>query len=401
MGKIKMDNPIVELDGDEMTRVIWKWVKEILIEPYVDLKTDYYDLHIKNRDNTNEQVTIDAAIAIKKHRVGVKCSTITANEDRKKEYDLKTVGISPNGIIRKILDGTVFRKPITISTIVPYVPGWKKPITIARHAFGGIYSSTSVAIEPDTKAELVLTSKCGKEERNTILEFKEAGVLLAEYNLDSSIKHFAVSCFKYALSEKTDLLFATKDTISKIYDNRFKEIFEEVYLDEYEQLFKKCGISYTYTLIDDAVAKIMKSNGGIIWACKNYDGDVMSDMVAAGFGSLALMTSVLISPDDVYEYEAAHGTVKNHYYRYIAGEKTSTNPTAIIYAWTGALRKRGELDHNNDLIAFSDALEKAVSQTIENGIMTKDLFDMSTSIHKKWVTSEELVFEIAKNIYPE
>lgn len=393
-----MTNPIVELDGDEMTRIIWKWVKEILIEPYVELKTEYYDLHIKNRDNTKEQVTIDAAHAIKKHRVGVKCSTITANEDRKKEYDLKVVGISPNGIIRKILDGTVFRKPITISTIVPYVPGWKKPITVARHAYGDVYSSTGAIIEPNTKAELILTSESGNEERKTIFEFKEKGVLLAEYNLDSSIKDFAISCFKYALCEKTDLMFATKDTISKIYDNRFKEIFQETYLNDFEHLFKESGINYTYTLIDDAVAKIMKSSGGIIWACKNYDGDVMSDMVAAGFGSLALMTSVLISPDGAYEYEAAHGTVKNHYYRYLKGEKTSTNPIAIIYAWTGALRKRGELDDNVELITFADALEKAVVQTIENGVMTRDLFDMSTSMDKAWVTAEELVFEISKNL---
>lgn len=398
MGKIKMTNPIVELDGDEMTRIIWKWVKEILIEPYVDLKTEYYDLHIKNRDDTEEQVTIDAANAIKKYGVGVKCSTITANEDRKKEYKLQVVGISPNGIIRKILDGTVFRKPITISTIVPYVPGWKKPITVARHAYGDVYSSTGAIIEPNTKAELVLTDRSGKEERKTIFEFEEKGVLLAEYNLDSSIKDFANSCFKYALNEKTDLMFATKDTISKIYDNRFKEIFEEIYMNEFEYLFKEAGIDFTYTLIDDAVAKIMKSSGGIIWACKNYDGDVMSDMVAAGFGSLALMTSVLISPDGAYEYEAAHGTVKNHYYRYLKGEKTSTNPTAIIFAWTGALRKRGELDYNADLMAFADALEKAVVQTIESGVMTRDLFDMSTSANKTWVTSEELVYEIDKNL---
>lgn len=398
MGKIKMTNPIVELDGDEMTRIIWKWVKEILIEPYVDLKTEYYDLHIKNRDDTEEQVTIDAANAIKKYGVGVKCSTITANEDRKKEYELQVVGISPNGIIRKILDGTVFRKPITISTIVPYVPGWKKPITVARHAYGDVYSSTGAIIEPNTRAELVLTDRSGKEERKTIFEFEEKGVLLAEYNLDSSIKDFANSCFKYALNEKTDLMFATKDTISKIYDNRFKEIFEELYMNEFEYLFKEAGIDFTYTLIDDAVAKIMKSSGGIIWACKNYDGDVMSDMVAAGFGSLALMTSVLISPDGAYEYEAAHGTVKNHYYRYLKGEKTSTNPTAIIYAWTGALRKRGELDDNADLMKFADALEEAVVQTIESGLMTRDLFDMSTSTNKTWVTSEEFVFEIDKNL---
>jgi isocitrate dehydrogenase len=398
VGKIKMTNPIVELDGDEMTRIIWKWVKEILIEPYVDLKTEYYDLHIKNRDDTEEQVTIDAANAIKKYGVGVKCSTITANEDRKKEYELQVVGISPNGIIRKILDGTVFRKPITISTIVPYVPGWKKPITVARHAYGDVYSSTGAIIEPNTRAELVLTDRSGKEERKTIFEFEEKGVLLAEYNLDSSIKDFANSCFKYALNEKTDLMFATKDTISKIYDNRFKEIFEELYMNEFEYLFKEAGIDFTYTLIDDAVAKIMKSSGGIIWACKNYDGDVMSDMVAAGFGSLALMTSVLISPDGAYEYEAAHGTVKNHYYRYLKGEKTSTNPTAIIYAWTGALRKRGELDDNADLMKFADALEEAVVQTIESGLMTRDLFDMSTSTNKTWVTSEEFVFEIDKNL---
>jgi isocitrate dehydrogenase len=395
--KIEMKNVIVELDGDEMTRIIWKWVKEKLIIPYVDLKTEYYDLHMKHRDETDDKITFDAANAIKKHGVGVKCATITANEERVKEYDLKKPWKSPNGTIRKILDGIVFRKPITIDTIVPYVPGWKKPITIARHAYGDVYSATGMAVGPNTKAELVLTDSKHNVTRKTVFEFKEEGVLLAEYNIDSSIRNFAKSCFKYALEEKTDLMFAAKDTISKIYDNRFKEIFEEIYL-EFEEDFKEIGIEYTYTLIDDAIAKIMKSEGGIIWACKNYDGDVMSDMIASGFGSLALMTSVLVSPEGAYEFEAAHGTVKNHYYKYLKGEKTSTNPIAIIFAWTGALRKRGEMDKNKDLIDFSFKLEEAAIETINAGIMTKDLFHMSSLKNKRWVESEEFLDCIAKSI---
>ncbi|MBN2287584.1 MAG: NADP-dependent isocitrate dehydrogenase [Tissierellales bacterium] len=395
--KIAMKNAIVELDGDEMTRIIWKWVKEKLIMPYVDLKTDYYDLHMQHRDKTNDQVTLEAAYAIKVNGVGVKCATITANEDRVKEYNLKEAWKSPNGTIRKILDGTVFRKPITIDTIIPYVPGWKKPITIARHAYGDVYSATGMEVGANTKAELILTDSMHHTIRKTVFEFKEEGVLLAEYNVDSSIRNFAKSCFKYALDEKTDLMFATKDTISKIYDNRFKEIFEEVF-KAFEEEFIKMGINYTYTLIDDAVAKIMKSEGGIIWACKNYDGDVMSDMVASGFGSLALMTSVLVSPEGAYEFEAAHGTVKNHYYKYLKGETTSTNPMAIIFAWTGALRKRGEIDHNQELVDFSINLEESAIEIVNEGTLTKDLFQLSSLKDKRWVESEEFLDCIAKRI---
>ena len=398
MEKIKMDNPIVELDGDEMARIIWHWVKEKLIEPYVDLKTEYYDLHLKNRDNTNDQVTIDSANAIKKNGVGVKCATITANKDRKVEYDLMEILRSPNATVRKILDGTVFRKPILLNTIKPLIPTWKNPITIARHSYGDIYASISTEVEAGTKVEIVLTDKENNEIRKTLLNFEEKGIVMGEYNLDSSIKNFAETCFRYAVEEKSDLIFSTKDTVVKAYDYRFKDIFQELYNEKYKEIFQKLGLKYTYTLIDDAVSRVIKSEGGMIWACKNYDGDVMSDMVATGFGSLALMTSVLVSPDGAYEYEAAHGTVKFHYYKHLKGEKTSTNPIAIIFAWTGALRKRGEIDNNEDLIRFAGILEDATKLTINNGIMTKDLYEISIAENKKWVSSEEMIDTIARNL---
>ncbi|MEL7647236.1 MAG: NADP-dependent isocitrate dehydrogenase [Sedimentibacter sp.] len=397
MEKIKMTAPLVELDGDEMARVIWHLVKEKLLLPHIDLKTEYYDLHLKKRDETDDSITTNAAYAIKKHGVGVKCATITANEDRKIEYSLKTVSASPNGTIRKILDGTVFRKPITFCTITPLIPRWKKPITIARHSYGDVYTSTSMDVEAGTRAEIVLTSKDGREKRTTIFNFEEDGIVMGEYNLDSSIRGFARSCFMHALEEKCNLMFATKDTVVKAYDNKFKEVFEE-YWDKYKKQFENAGIDYTYTLIDDAVSRIIKSEGGIIWACKNYDGDVMSDMVATGYGSLALMTSVLVSPDGSHEYEASHGTVKQHYYRHLKGESTSTNPIAIIFAWTGALRKRGELDANQDLVKFCDSLEQACRDTIDSGAVTKDLFELSSSENKKIVTTEEIIDLIAKNI---
>src|SRR6056297_1838057 len=382
MPKINMKTPIVEMDGDEMTRIIWKWVKEKLIEPYVDLKTEYYDLHLKTRDNTDDQVTKDAANAIKKYGVGVKCATITANTDRKKEYDLKRISKSPNGIIRKIMDGTIFRKPILLDTVDPLVPTWEKPITIARHSYGDIYASVSLEVPKDTKAEIVLTDKNSNELKRTIYDFQEPGVVMGEYNLDSSIRNFAKSCFKYALEQKTDLIFSTKDTITK----------------EYESQFKEAGSTFLYTLIDDAVARVMRSEGGLIWACKNYDGDVMSDMIATVYGSLALMTSVLVSPEGAYEYEAAHGTVTRHYYRHLDGEETSTNPIATIFAWTGALRKRGEMDLNEELVKFADALEKATIKTYDSGIITKDLLKLSKAKDKKWANSEQILDEIAKNI---
>jgi len=398
MPKINMKTPIVEMDGDEMTRIIWKWVKEKLIEPYVDLKTEYYDLHLKTRDDTDDQVTKDAANAIKKYGVGVKCATITANTDRKKEYDLKRISKSPNGIIRKIMDGTIFRKPILLDTVDPLVPTWEKPITIARHSYGDIYASVSLEVPKDTKAEIVLTDKNSNELKRTIYDFQEPGVVMGEYNLDSSIRNFAKSCFKYALEQKTDLIFSTKDTITKEYDFKFKDIFNELYEKEYKEKFKEAEITFLYTLIDDAVARVMRSKGGLIWACKNYDGDVMSDMIATVYGSLALMTSVLVSPEGAYEYEAAHGTVTRHYYRHLDGEETSTNPIATIFAWTGALRKRGQMDSNEELVKFADALEKATIKTYDSGIITKDLLKLSKAKDKKWVNSEQILDEIAKNI---
>jgi isocitrate dehydrogenase len=398
MDKIKMKTPIVELNGDEMARILWGWVKDKLIEPYVDLKTEYFDLYIKNRDNTDDRVTIDAANAIKKYGVGVKCATITPNKDRQKEYNLKEMWKSPNGTIRKILNGTVFRTPITIESITPIIPGWTKPITVARHSYGDAYLSTSLEVNKGTKVEFVLTDENGKESRQSILEFHENGILMGQYNIDSSIEDFAHTCFKYALQEKCDLLFGAKDTVTKTYDYKFKDIFQELYDNEYKNLFEKHGIKYSYTLIDDAISRVIKSNGGMIWACKNYDGDLMSDMVATGFGSLALMTSVLVSPEGYYEFEAAHGTVKNHYYKHLKGENTSTNPIAIIFAWSGALRKRGEIDANENLINFANKLEEATINTINNGIMTKDLVNMSTAENSKWVSSEEMISAIANNL---
>ena len=372
MSKIKMTTPLVELDGDEMTRILWAWIKEILILPYVDLKTEYYDLGLKHRDETDDKVTIDGANASKKYGVAVKCATITPNTQRMEEYNLKEMWKSPNGTLRSILQGTVFRAPILVDGITPYIPTWTKPIVIARHAYGDIYKAVDTRAGKG-KAELVYKDTDGKDVKKEVFDFKDDGVLLGMHNTDKSIYDFARSCFNYALDRKLPLWFATKDTISKIYDGRFKAIFQEVFDNEYKERFDKAGIEYMYTLIDDVVARIVRSEGGVIWACKNYDGDVMSDMVATCFGSLAMMTSVLVSPDGKYEYEAAHGTVTRHYYKYLKGEETSTNPVATIFAWTGALRKRGELDGLNDLVAFSDKLEKATIDTIESGYMTKDL----------------------------
>ena len=373
MQKIAMKTPLVEMDGDEMTRVLWQWIKELLIEPYVDLKTEYYDLGLVNRDKTDDQVTVDAANATAKYGVAVKCATITPNAQRVEEYSLKKMWKSPNGTIRAMLDGTVFRAPILIRGIEPTVRTWKAPITIARHAYGDVYKNTEMKIPGPGKAELVYTAADGTETRALIHDFKGAGIIQGQYNLDESIESFARSCFEYALDTRQDLWFSTKDTISKIYDHNFKDIFADLFAAEYEEKFKAAGIEYFYTLIDDAVARVIRSKGGFIWACKNYDGDVMSDMIATAFGSLSMMTSVLVSPKGYYEYEAAHGTVTRHYYRYLKGEETGTNPVATIFAWTGALRKRGQLDDLPDLAAFADKLEKATIDTIESGIMTGDL----------------------------
>ena len=373
MEKIKMTTPLVEMDGDEMTRIIWKMIKDELICPFVDLKTEYYDLGLVERENTKDKVTFDSAYATQKYGVAVKCATITPNKQRVEEYNLTEMWKSPNGTIRAILDGTVFRAPIIIDSIKPAVRNWKKPITIARHAYGDVYKATEHRVEGEGKAELVFTGKDGKTFRETIYDFECGGVLQGQYNKDSSIKSFAHSCFKYAIDTKQDLWFSTKDTISKKYDQTFKFIFQEIYDECYKEKFEELGLSYFYTLIDDAVARVIRSEGGYIWACKNYDGDVMSDMVSTAFGSLAMMTSVLVSPDGKYEYEAAHGTVTRHYYRYLKGEDTSTNPMATIYAWSGALRKRGELDNLPELISFADKLEEACIDTLNDGIMTKDL----------------------------
>ena len=374
MEKIKMTTPLVEMDGDEMTRILWKMIKDELILPFVDLKTEYYDLSLTNRDATDDQVTLDAAEANKKYGVSVKCATITPNKQRVEEYNLKKMWKSPNGTIRAVLDGTVFRAPILIDSIKPAVRNWKAPITIARHAYGDVYKATELRSTERGRAELVFTNEKGEETfRETIYDFECAGVIQGQYNKDSSIRSFAHSCFKYALSTKQDLWFSTKDTISKQYDQTFKLIFEEIYEKEYKQAFEAAGIEYFYTLIDDAVARVIRSKGGFIWACKNYDGDVMSDMVSTAFGSLAMMTSVLVSPDGNYEYEAAHGTVTRHYYKYLKGEETSTNPMSTIFAWTGALRKRGELDGLSELCSFADRLEGACFKTLNDGIMTKDL----------------------------
>lgn len=396
--KIIMKTPLVEMDGDEMTRVIWKEIKEILLEPFVELKTEYYDLGLKNRDATGDQVTVDSANATLKYGVAVKCATITPNADRVKEYGLHEMWKSPNGTIRAILDGTVFRTPILVKGISPLVSNWKKPITIARHAYGDVYRDAETMVPAGAKAELVVTKADGTEERTLVHNFKTAGVLLGQHNLDDSIANFARSCFQYALDLKQDLWFSTKDTISKKYDHRFKDIFRELYESDYRKQFEEAGIEYFYTLIDDAVARVMRSEGGFIWACKNYDGDVMSDMVATAFGSLAMMTSVLVSPEGVYEYEAAHGTVQRHYYKYLKGEKTSTNSVATLFAWTGALRKRGEFDGIPALCNFADKLEAAAVQTIEEGVMTGDLATISTLPEKKTVDTEEFLLEVQKRL---
>lgn len=398
MAKIQMITPLVEMDGDEMTRILWKMIKDELILPFVDLKSEYYDLGLKHRDETDDKVTVESANATKRLGVAVKCATITPNAARVKEYDLKEMWKSPNGTIRAILDGTVFRKPILVKGIEPNVRTWKKPITIARHAYGDVYKNTEMIIDGTGKVELVYTDNNGNETRSLIHEFKGAGIAQGVHNLDSSIESFAKACFEYALNQKEDLWFATKDTISKKYDHTFKDIFEEIYIAEYKEKFEKAGITYFYTLIDDAVARVMKSEGGFIWACKNYDGDVMSDMLSSAFGSLAMMTSVLVSPDGCYEYEAAHGTVQRHYYKYLKGEPTSSNSVATIFAWSGALRKRGELDNLPDLIDFANRLEKATIDTIESGKMTGDLGAISTLENIKVLNSEEFIHEIAKHL---
>lgn len=399
MDKIKMTTPLVEMDGDEMTRILWKMIKDELILPYIDLKTEYYDLGLEHRNETDDRVTVESAEATKKYGVAVKCATITPNAARMQEYNLKEMWKSPNGTIRAILDGTVFRAPILADGITPYIPTWTKPITIARHAYGDIYKNTELCVDQGSKAELVVTDKDGNEKHDLIYDFEDsAGIIQGIHNRDNSIKGFARSCFNYALDTKQDIWFATKDTISKKYDHRFKDIFAGIFANEYKEQFKKAGIEYFYTLIDDAVARVIRSEGGFIWACKNYDGDVMSDMVATAYGSLAMMTSVLVSPDGVFEYEAAHGTVQRHYYRYLKGEKTSTNPVATIYAWTGALRKRGELDRLPELCDFADKLERAVLKTISDGIMTGDLAAISVLKNKKTVDSGTLMQAIRSQL---
>ena len=392
--KIQMKTPLVEMDGDEMTRIIWKMIKDILLTPYIDLKTEYYDLGLEHREATDDQVTFDSAYATKKYGVAVKCATITPNADRVVEYNLKQMWKSPNGTIRALLDGTVFRSPIVVKGITPFIPTWTKPITIARHAYGDVYKNTEMVVEANSKAELVVTKADGTEERALIHNFETPGILKGLHNLDKSIESFARACFNYALDLKQDLWFSTKDTISKKYDHRFKDIFAEIYEKEYKEKFEAAGIEYFYTLIDDAVARVVRSNGGYIWACKNYDGDVMSDMVATAFGSLAMMTSVLVSPDGVYEYEAAHGTVQRHYYKHLKGEKTSTNSMATLFAWTGALRKRGELDNTPELVDFANKLEQASIQTIEDGVMTGDLYALSSLENKRTVDTETFLQEI-------
>lgn len=396
MSKIQMTTPLVEMDGDEMTRILWAMIKEELLLPFIDLKTEYYDLGLACRNETNDKVTVDSANATLKYGVAVKCATITPNAARMTEYDLKEMWKSPNGTIRAILDGTVFRAPIVVKGIEPCVKNWKKPITLARHAYGDVYKNTEIRVEEGGKAELVFTSADGKETRELIHNFDGAGVLQGMHNTDKSIESFARACFGYAIDTKQDLWFATKDTISKKYDHTFKDIFQEIYDAEYKEKFEALGIEYFYTLIDDAVARVMKSEGGFIWACKNYDGDVMSDMVSSAFGSLAMMTSVLVSPSGVYEYEAAHGTVQRHYYKHLRGEETSTNSVATIFAWTGALRKRGELDGNKELMAFADKLEKATLSTIESGRMTKDLALITSLENVTVLNSEDFIKEIRK-----
>ncbi len=400
MEKIQMLTPLVEMDGDEMTRILWKMIKDELLLPFVDLKTEYYDLGLPEREKTKDKVTFDSAYATQKYGVAVKCATITPNRQRVEEYNLSEMWKSPNGTIRAILDGTVFRAPILIDSIRPSVRSWEKPITIARHAYGDIYKATEYRVPTEGKAELVFTDKDGNETfRETIYDFECPGVLQGSYNKDSSIRSFAHACFKYALDTKQDLWFSTKDTISKQYDQTFKLLFQEIYESDYKDAFEKAGIEYFYTLIDDAVARVIRSRGGFIWACKNYDGDVMSDMVSTAFGSLAMMTSVLVSPDGKYEYEAAHGTVTRHYYRYLKGESTSTNPIATIYAWSGALRKRGELDSLPALVDFADKLEAACIKTLDDGIMTKDLVGLvSEGFTATAVNSEEFIRAIRERL---
>ncbi|MEG0876332.1 MAG: NADP-dependent isocitrate dehydrogenase [Oscillospiraceae bacterium] len=397
MNKIPM-NTIVEMDGDEMTRILWQLIKDELLSPFVELNTEYYDLGLAKRDETDDQITVDAANAIKKYHVGVKCATITPNAQRVEEYKLKKMWKSPNGTIRAILDGTVFRTPILTKSVKPYVGGWVKPITIARHAYGDIYKATEFRVPGPGKAELLFTGENGESFRETIYDFECAGVLQGQYNKDSSIRSFAHACFDYALDAKEDLWFSTKDTISKQYDQTFKHIFAEIYENEYKTAFEKAGIEYFYTLIDDAVARVIRSEGGFIWACKNYDGDVMSDMVSTAFGSLAMMTSVLVSPQGDYEFEAAHGTITRHYYKHLKGEQTSSNSVATIFAWSGALRKRGELDGNEKLVDFAEKLEAACLATIESGIMTGDLAALCKRDDIKKVNSQDFIAEIRKTL---
>ena len=398
MSKIQMTTPLVEMDGDEMTRILWKMIKDDLLLPYIDLKTEYYDLGLEHRNETDDQVTIDAAMATKKYGVAVKCATITPNAARMTEYNLKEMWKSPNGTIRAILDGTVFRAPIVVKGIEPCVKNWKKPITIARHAYGDVYKNTEMKVPGPGKVQLVYTAEDGTQTKELVFDFKGPGVAQGMHNLDNSIESFARSCFNYALDTKQDLWFATKDTISKKYDHTFKDIFQEIFDADYKEKFEEAGITYFYTLIDDAVARVMKSEGGYIWACKNYDGDVMSDMVSSAFGSLAMMTSVLVSPDGYYEYEAAHGTVQRHYYKHLKGEETSTNSVATIFAWSGALRKRGELDGNKELMDFADRLEEATIRTIEEGKMTKDLALITTMENPTVLNSEGFIKAIAENL---
>ena len=397
MEKIKMTTPLVEMDGDEMTRVLWKWIKDTLILPFVDLKTEYYDLSLPERERTGDKVTMESALATKKYHVAVKCATITPNKQRVEEYNLSQMWKSPNGTIRSVLDGTVFRAPILLDSILPAVRNWEKPITVARHAFGDVYKASEYRVPGAGKAELVFTAADGTENRQTIADFEGAGVLQGQFNKDSSIVSFAHSCFQYAIATKQDLWFSTKDTISKQYDQTFKLIFEELYETTYRAEFEKLGITYFYTLIDDAVARVIRSKGGFIWALKNYDGDVMSDMISTAFGSLAMMTSVLVSPDGNFEYEAAHGTVTRHYYRYRDGEVTSTNPMATIFAWSGALKKRGELDELPELVAFGEKLEEASLTTLKQGIMTKDLVGLAQG-ETRAVNSQEFLDAIAQNL---
>ncbi len=398
MEKIQMTTPLVEMDGDEMTRILWAMIKEELLLPYVDLKTEYYDLGLEHRNETDDHVTVEAAEATKKYGVAVKCATITPNQARMKEYSLKKMYKSPNGTIRAILDGTVFRAPIVVNGIEPCVRNWKKPITLARHAYGDIYKNTEFYIDKPGRVELVYTSETGEEKRALVQEFQAPGVAMGMHNMDASIESFARSCFNYALDTRQDVWFGAKDTISKTYDARFKEIFQNIFEEEFKAKFEAAGLTYFFSLIDDVVARVMKSEGGFIWACKNYDGDVMSDMVSSAFGSLAMMTSVLVSPQGYYEYEAAHGTVQRHYYRHLEGKETSTNSVATIFAWTGALRKRGELDKNEELSLFADKLEKATIATIEGGKMTKDLALITSIRNPKVLSSRDFILAVRKQL---